>query len=96
MSAEEVKAVVDDRNVSFKAQEGAYRTLGSITGGIANTAVITGAGAVAGSGVGALVGGCMKDAAGKRMFKAGAGKGAVLVAIASLAYSIYAYCTQKS
>jgi hypothetical protein len=38
----------------------------------------------------------MKDAAGKRMFKAGAGKGAVLAAIASLAYSIYAYCTQKS
>ncbi len=96
MSAEEVKAVVDDRNVSFKAQEGAYRTLGSITGGIANTAVITGAGAAAGSGIGALVGGCMKDAAGKRMFKAGAGKGAIAAAVATFLYSIYSYCTQKS
>ena len=96
MSEEEVKAFVDDRNVSFKAQENTYRTLGSITGGLANTAVITGAGAVAGSGIGTLVGGCMKDAAGKRMFKAGAGKGAAIAAAATFLYSIYAYFTQKS
>ena len=95
MSEEEVKAFVDDRNVSFKAQENTYRTLGAITGGIANTAVVTGASAVAGSGIGALIGGCVKDTAGKHMFKAGAGKGAIAAGAAALLYSIYSYCTQK-
>lgn len=55
-SAEEVKALVDDRNVAYKKQEDAYKTFGKITGGVANVGVWGAGGTAAGAGIGKLLG----------------------------------------
>lgn len=57
MSKEEMKALVDDRNMAFKEEASTYRDIGSITGGVANTLAYGAGGAVAGGAAGVVGGG---------------------------------------
>ncbi len=55
-SAEEIKAMLDDRAIAYKAQEDTYKSFGKLIGGIANTAVCGVGGGIAFGAAGASVG----------------------------------------
>lgn len=80
MSKEEMTSYVDDRNMAFKEEAKTYRAFGSVTAGVANTAVHTAGGAIVGGAVAATVGAFCKNAGKFGKWGAALGAAAGLVA----------------